>query len=115
MQTRAVSSVLDYVEIPADKYWKSVFLTDSSWYCGCVAGVMEKLGLGPSTLCKLNPGLIYARMTGFGQTGPYKHMAGHDINYIATSGASNWMVANYALAISSPVRCSTVLFKLYIQ
>lgn len=49
-------------------------------------GVMEKLGLGPKVLCNDNPGLIYARLTGFGQSGPYKDMAGHDINYIATSG-----------------------------
>lgn len=47
---------------------------------------MEKLGLGPQVLCTDNPGLIYARLTGFGQSGPYKDMAGHDINYIATSG-----------------------------
>lgn len=49
-------------------------------------GVMEKLGLGPDILMKQNPKLVYARLSGFGQTGPYKHMAGHDINYIATSG-----------------------------
>ncbi|TPX37163.1 hypothetical protein SmJEL517_g00895 [Synchytrium microbalum] len=50
-------------------------------------GVAEKLGLGPDVLLKDNPRLIYARMTGFGQTGAYKNMAGHDINYIAVSGA----------------------------
>ncbi|KAJ8029333.1 Alpha-methylacyl-CoA racemase [Holothuria leucospilota] len=49
-------------------------------------GVMEKMGLGPQILLKENPRLIYARMTGFGQSGCYKNMAGHDINYIATSG-----------------------------
>ncbi|KAF6028965.1 AMACR [Bugula neritina] len=49
-------------------------------------GVMEKLGLGPAVLCGDNSKLIYARLTGFGQTGDNKHMAGHDINYIATSG-----------------------------
>ena len=47
---------------------------------------MEKLGLGPDTLLKDNPKLIYARLTGYGQTGPYAKMAGHDINYLATSG-----------------------------
>ena len=50
------------------------------------AGVMEKLGLGPQDLIKENPGLIYARLTGYGQEGPYAKMAGHDINYLATSG-----------------------------
>eukprot|EP00090_Calanus_glacialis_P032336 TRINITY_DN53582_c0_g1_i1.p1 TRINITY_DN53582_c0_g1~~TRINITY_DN53582_c0_g1_i1.p1 ORF type:complete len:377 (+),score=126.49 TRINITY_DN53582_c0_g1_i1:45-1175(+) len=49
-------------------------------------GVMERLGLGPDTLIKENPKLIYARLTGFGQTGPYKNMAGHDINYLGLSG-----------------------------
>ena len=47
---------------------------------------MEKLGLGPKDLMQENPGLIYARLTGYGQTGPYAKMAGHDINYLATSG-----------------------------
>jgi alpha-methylacyl-CoA racemase len=50
-------------------------------------GVMEKLGLGPEEAMDLNPKLIYARLTGWGQNGPYAHMAGHDINYIALSGA----------------------------
>jgi len=49
-------------------------------------GVMERLGLGPDNLIKENPKLIYARLTGFGQTGPYKDMAGHDINYLGLSG-----------------------------
>ncbi|XP_070542938.1 alpha-methylacyl-CoA racemase-like [Ptychodera flava] len=49
-------------------------------------GVMEKLGLGPDELLKLNPRLIYARLTGFGQSGEYSQMAGHDINYLAMSG-----------------------------
>jgi len=50
-------------------------------------GVMEKLGLGPDEAMDLNPKLIYARLTGWGQKGPYANMAGHDINYIALSGA----------------------------
>jgi alpha-methylacyl-CoA racemase len=50
-------------------------------------GVMEKLGLGPDEATNLNPKLIYARLTGWGQEGPYAGMAGHDINYIALSGA----------------------------
>jgi len=50
---------------------------------------MERLGLGPDVLCGLNPRLIYARMTGFGQGGEsgVEKAAGHDINYIAVSGA----------------------------
>jgi alpha-methylacyl-CoA racemase len=50
-------------------------------------GVMERLGLGPDALCARNPRLVYARLTGWGQAGPYAPMAGHDINYIALSGA----------------------------
>jgi alpha-methylacyl-CoA racemase len=50
-------------------------------------GVMEKLGLGPDEAMGLNTKLIYARLTGWGQSGPYASMAGHDINYIALSGA----------------------------
>jgi len=50
-------------------------------------GVMEKLGLGPGEAESINGRLIYARLTGWGQEGPYADMAGHDINYIALSGA----------------------------
>ncbi|XP_017120940.1 alpha-methylacyl-CoA racemase [Drosophila elegans] len=49
-------------------------------------GVMEKLNLGPVELCKANPRLIYARLTGFGQNGRLAPRAGHDINYAAISG-----------------------------
>jgi len=50
-------------------------------------GVMERLGLGPDVIQARNQALVYARLTGFGQTGCYANMAGHDINYIALSGA----------------------------
>jgi alpha-methylacyl-CoA racemase len=50
-------------------------------------GVMERLSLGPEELCAANPRLVYARLTGWGQAGPQAHTAGHDINYIAQSGA----------------------------
>ncbi|KAA8578624.1 alpha-methylacyl-CoA racemase [Etheostoma spectabile] len=49
-------------------------------------GVMEKLGLGPQEMLKENPRLIYARLTGYGQSGSYATAAGHDINYLAISG-----------------------------
>ena len=49
-------------------------------------GVMEKLGLGPETCLAANPGLVYGRMTGFGQTGPLAQAAGHDLNYISLTG-----------------------------
>jgi alpha-methylacyl-CoA racemase len=50
-------------------------------------GVMERLGLGPDLCLQRNPRLVYGRMTGWGQDGPIAHTAGHDINYIALSGA----------------------------
>lgn len=49
-------------------------------------GVMEKLGLGPEQMMKGNKKLIYARLTGYGQSGIYKDKGGHDINYTAMSG-----------------------------
>lgn len=50
-------------------------------------GVMERLGLGPADLLARNPRLVYGRMTGWGQSGPLAKAAGHDINYIALTGA----------------------------
>jgi alpha-methylacyl-CoA racemase len=50
-------------------------------------GVLEKLGLAPADCHSRNPGLVVGRMTGFGQTGPLAPMAGHDLNYLALSGA----------------------------
>ena len=49
-------------------------------------GVMDRLGLGYDALAALNPRLIYCSITGYGQTGPYRDVAGHDINYIAMAG-----------------------------
>lgn len=54
-------------------------------------GVMERLGLGPEDCWAINPKLVYGRMTGWGQDGPLAKTAGHDINYIAVSGALHAM------------------------
>ncbi len=54
---------------------------------GMRPGVMERLSLGPDAVAAVNPKLIYGRMTGWGQDGPLAQAAGHDINYIALSGA----------------------------
>ena len=54
-------------------------------------GVMEKLGLGPGVCLERNPGLVYGRMTGWGQEGPLSNQAGHDLNYIALTGALHCM------------------------
>ncbi|WP_332847059.1 CaiB/BaiF CoA transferase family protein [Pseudomonas lactucae] len=53
-------------------------------------GVMERLGLGYEALKAINPGLIYVSITGYGQTGPYKDRAGHDINYLALAGLASY-------------------------
>ena len=52
-------------------------------------GVMDRLGVGYETLKAINPKLIYCAITGYGQTGPYKDRAGHDINYLAISGVAS--------------------------
>lgn len=54
-------------------------------------GVMERLGLGPDVCAELNPGLVFGRVTGWGQTGPMAGEVGHDLNYIALSGALSMM------------------------
>lgn len=56
-------------------------------YEGFRPGVAERLGIGPQQCMARNPGLVYGRMTGWGQDGPLAHTAGHDINYISLSGA----------------------------
>lgn len=54
---------------------------------GMRPGVMERLGLGPEVCLQRNPRLVYGRVTGWGQDGPLAHAAGHDLNYVALSGA----------------------------
>jgi crotonobetainyl-CoA:carnitine CoA-transferase CaiB-like acyl-CoA transferase len=53
-------------------------------------GVMERLGLGYEALKAINPRLIYVSITGYGQTGPYRDRAGHDINYLAVAGVASY-------------------------
>ena len=57
-------------------------------------GVAERLGLGPDACLASNPAIVYGRMTGWGQDGPYAHAAGHDINYVALAGALAHMGRN---------------------
>lgn len=65
-------------------------------------GILEKLGLGPTVLLADNPRLIYARLTGFGQTGPLRNRVGHDINYVAVSGVLS-MLGRKGSAPTAPV------------
>jgi len=62
-------------------------------------GVMERLGVGPEVCLLRNPSLVFGRMTGWGQHGPYSTSAGHDINYISLAGA----LAHFARAGEAPV------------
>ncbi len=62
-------------------------------------GVMERLGVGPDECRARNPKLVFGRMTGWGQEGPYAQAAGHDINYIALAGA----LAHFGRAGEAPV------------
>jgi len=69
-----------------ERAWELVLATDVLIE-GYRPGVMERLGLGPTKCLAANPGLVYGRMTGWGQTGPRAREAGHDINYLALTGA----------------------------
>ena len=62
-------------------------------------GVMERLGVGPDVCLERNKKLVFGRMTGWGQDGPYANSAGHDINYIALAGA----LAHFGRAGEAPV------------
>ena len=62
-------------------------------------GVMERLGIGPNACLERNPRLVFGRMTGWGQEGPYSLAAGHDINYISLAGA----LAHFGRAGQAPV------------
>lgn len=71
----AVATVLDLVE-------RADVLVE-----GMRPGAIERLGLAPATCFERNPRLVFARMTGWGQTGPWREAAGHDMNYVAVTGA----------------------------
>ena len=62
-------------------------------------GVMERLGVGPDECAARNPKLVFGRMTGWGQSGPYSQAAGHDINYLSLAGA----LAHFGRAGEAPV------------
>ena len=63
-------------------------------------GVMERLGFGPDEVLARNPRIVYGRMTGWGQHGPLAQAAGHDLNYIALTGAPSLG----PMACNAPVR-----------
>lgn len=81
------SIVLDLQKPEAVRIVKELAQSCDALIEGFRPGVMERLGLGPDELLRLNPRLVYGRMTGWGQDGPMAQVAGHDINYIALTGA----------------------------
>ncbi|BAI98761.1 alpha-methylacyl-CoA racemase [Sphingobium sp. TA15] len=81
------SIVLDLKDADAIAQLRGLVATADGLIEGFRPGVMERLGLGPDVLLADNPKLVYGRMTGWGQTGPLAQAAGHDINYVALSGA----------------------------
>jgi alpha-methylacyl-CoA racemase len=80
------SIVLDLKQACDVARLKALCRTTDGLIEGFRPGVMERLGIGPDVLLEVNPALVYARMTGWGQYGPYAAAAGHDINYISISG-----------------------------
>ncbi|PLR27532.1 carnitine dehydratase [Caulobacter zeae] len=81
------SVALDLKQPAAVETCLKLMETADAVFEGFRPGVMERLGLGPDAALARNPRLVYGRMTGWGQTGPYAKAAGHDMNYIAITGA----------------------------
>ena len=78
---------LDLKDPAAVEQLKELVKTADALIEGYRPGVIERMGIGPDVLLGINPKLVIGRMTGWGQDGPMAPLAGHDINYIALSGA----------------------------
>ncbi len=83
------SIVLDLKKPEAVEALLKLIVTADVLIEGLRPGVTERMGVGPAACEAVNPRLIYGRMTGWGQTGPFSQMAGHDINYIGMTGMLN--------------------------
>lgn len=81
------SVALDLKQPAAIAICRKLILRADALFEGFRPGVMERLGLGPEVALAENPKLVFGRMTGWGQYGPYADAAGHDMNYIAITGA----------------------------
>lgn len=92
MMHRGKKSVVLDLKVPADvARLRALSAQSDAIIEGFRPGVMERLGLGPEALRAANPRLVYGRMTGWGQSGPLAHTAGHDLNYIGLTGALHAM------------------------
>ncbi|MFP3915151.1 MAG: CaiB/BaiF CoA transferase family protein [Actinomycetota bacterium] len=80
------SVALDLKEEGSAEVVRRLVATSNALIEGFRPGVAERLGVGPDACLEANPGLVYGRMTGWGQDGPLAHRAGHDIDYVAVSG-----------------------------
>ncbi len=81
------SIVLDLKKPEAVQALLKLIVTADILIEGLRPGVTERMGVGPQACHAVNPRLIYGRMTGWGQTGPWSKMAGHDLNYVGMTGA----------------------------
>ena len=86
LRSRSGSIMLDLKSMAGQRAVVDLVRSADGLIEGFRPGVMERLGLGPEVLLAERPGLVYGRMTGWGQEGPLAQDAGHDINYIALSG-----------------------------
>ncbi|GJL93163.1 CaiB/BaiF CoA transferase family protein [Hyphococcus sp.] len=82
------SIMLDLKQDAAKEIALEIIASSDALIEGLRPGVMERLGLGPDAARARNKKLVYGRLTGWGQTGPLAHTAGHDINYVSLSGAA---------------------------
>lgn len=96
------SIALDLKEAGDAETFRALAATADGLIEGFRPGVMERLGLGPDDCRAVNPALVYGRMTGWGQTGPLSHAAGHDLNYIGLSGALWYASAPGDVPLSPP-------------
>lgn len=95
------SIVLDLKQDAAKEIALELIANTDALIEGLRPGVMERLGLGPEIAHQRNKKLVYGRLTGWGQTGPFAHDAGHDINYASLSGAA-WYAGDAGAAPVPP-------------
>lgn len=71
-------------------------------------GVMDRLGVGYEVLKKINPRIVYCAITGYGQTGPYSKLPGHDLNFISYAGLLEYFGSKESKPIVPPVQIADI-------